>query len=288
MKLTYRTREDADDAIDKNDTESEELLCNAREGELTSIPRIWGLPDAVVKHEQCIAKGAEACVYEVTWEGPRVKNAQIAGAAAAAVTLGAIVTAAGNSRRGDRGGARRRARRRRGVTLGQGARGQDDARVRAKPHRGARARARAARRIGRDPGELTGTVLGGKYRIGRKIGSGGIGVVYAAEHVTLGHEVAVKVLRGAAARDGGEIARLRREAYIQVHVEHPNVCARARSRPDARRIRSTSSWSGSSAARSPTSSRATGSSRPASRSRCSSACAARSAPRTRRASSTAT
>jgi serine/threonine-protein kinase len=47
--------------------------------------------------------------------------------------------------------------------------------------------------------------------------------VYAAEHVTLGHEVAIKVLRGAAARDGGEIARLRREAYIQVHVEHPNV-----------------------------------------------------------------
>ena len=47
--------------------------------------------------------------------------------------------------------------------------------------------------------------------------------MYAAEHVTLGHEVAVKVLRGAAARDGGEIARLRREAYIQVHVEHPNV-----------------------------------------------------------------
>jgi serine/threonine-protein kinase len=77
--------------------------------------------------------------------------------------------------------------------------------------------------LGATPGDLTGTVLGGKYRIGRKIGSGGIGVVYAAEHVSLGHEVAVKVLRGAAARDGGEIARLRREAYIQVHVEHPNV-----------------------------------------------------------------
>jgi serine/threonine-protein kinase len=73
------------------------------------------------------------------------------------------------------------------------------------------------------PGDLTGTVLGGKYRIGRKIGSGGIGVVYAAQHTTLGHEVAVKVLRGAAARDGGEIARLRREAYIQVHIDHPNV-----------------------------------------------------------------
>ena len=74
------------------------------------------------------------------------------------------------------------------------------------------------------PGELTGTLLGGKYRIGKKIGSGGIGVVYAAEHNTLGHEVAVKVLRGAAARDGGEIARLRREAYIQVNIDSPNVC----------------------------------------------------------------
>src|SRR6266851_2208458 len=36
-------------------------------------------------------------------------------------------------------------------------------------------------------------------------------------------DLTVRVLRGAAARDGGEIARLRREAYIQVHVEHPNV-----------------------------------------------------------------
>ena len=65
--------------------------------------------------------------------------------------------------------------------------------------------------------------LGGKYKIGRKIGSGGIGVVYLAEHTTLGHEVAVKVLRGAAARDGGEIARLRREAHIQAELEHPNI-----------------------------------------------------------------
>ena len=73
------------------------------------------------------------------------------------------------------------------------------------------------------PGELVGTVLGGKYRITRKIGSGGIGVVYLAEHTTLGHEVAVKVLRGAAARDGGEIARLRREAHIQAELEHPNI-----------------------------------------------------------------
>jgi len=73
------------------------------------------------------------------------------------------------------------------------------------------------------PGELTNTILHGKYRIGRKIGSGGIGVVYAAEHTSLGHEVAIKVLRGAAAMDGSEIARLRREAHIQVRLDHPNI-----------------------------------------------------------------
>jgi serine/threonine protein kinase len=66
-------------------------------------------------------------------------------------------------------------------------------------------------------------VLGGKYRILRKIGSGGIGAVYAAEHVALGSEVAIKVLRGAAAADASEIARLRREAQVQVSIEHPNV-----------------------------------------------------------------
>jgi eukaryotic-like serine/threonine-protein kinase len=72
-------------------------------------------------------------------------------------------------------------------------------------------------------GDMIGSVLGGKYRILRKIGSGGIGVVYAAEHVALGTEVAVKVLRGAAAMDASEIARLRREARVQGSIEHPNV-----------------------------------------------------------------
>ncbi|HET9957590.1 MAG TPA: serine/threonine-protein kinase, partial [Polyangiaceae bacterium] len=72
-------------------------------------------------------------------------------------------------------------------------------------------------------GELSGVTLGGKYRILRKIGSGGIGAVYAAEHIALGSHVAVKVLRGAAAADASEIARLRREAKVQVSIEHPNV-----------------------------------------------------------------
>jgi serine/threonine-protein kinase len=71
--------------------------------------------------------------------------------------------------------------------------------------------------------DLAGMTLGGKYRILRNIGSGGIGAVYAAEHIALGSKVAIKVLRGAAAIDASEIARLRREAQVQVSIEHPNV-----------------------------------------------------------------
>jgi serine/threonine-protein kinase len=71
--------------------------------------------------------------------------------------------------------------------------------------------------------DLIGTTLGGKYRILHRIGSGGIGVVYSAEHVELGSKVAIKVLRGAAAEDAAEIARLRREARVQSSIEHPNV-----------------------------------------------------------------
>jgi eukaryotic-like serine/threonine-protein kinase len=47
--------------------------------------------------------------------------------------------------------------------------------------------------------------------------------VHAAEHIGLGTQVAVKVLRGAAAKDGSEIARLRREAQVASALDHPNV-----------------------------------------------------------------
>ncbi|MGO8993985.1 MAG: serine/threonine-protein kinase [Polyangiaceae bacterium] len=224
VKMTYRLREDADESVDRNDKEGEELLCAAREGELASLPTIWGLPDATVTHEACIAKGAEACVYGVTWEGTKQRTGPVAGAAAAAVALGGVIGGVGGPLSGAIAAIL-------GGALGGGAgylwdRAREDKATRSFERNRIAALERGLELrgdLGATPGELTGTVLGGKYRIGRKIGSGGIGVVYAAEHVTLGHEVAVKVLRGAAAKDGGEIARLRREAYIQVHIEHPNV-----------------------------------------------------------------
>lgn len=227
VSLTYRPRNDGYDDGEKVDTASEVLFCAAREGELVGVPRIWGLADAHVAHETCLAKGDDACTYIVSWTAPVSGNgALLAGASAAAVS-GAAVGVAGGWIAAVLGAAL------------AGGLGAGIGRLWEASKRDASARTFEKNRIaalerGLDlkgeatstavPGELTGTVLGGKYRIGKKIGSGGIGVVYAAEHNTLGHEVAVKVLRGAAARDGGEIARLRREAYIQVNIDSPNVC----------------------------------------------------------------
>jgi eukaryotic-like serine/threonine-protein kinase len=228
VKMTYRLRDDNDDGQDV-DPASEDILCAAREGELVAYPRVWGLGDAEVTHSACIAKGAEACVYDVKWTSSAAsKQGAIFGALGAAVATGGLVALAGGPLAGGIAAVL-------GGALGGGAgllydRSKADTSARAFEknriaalERGLELKGELGGTSHAQPGELTGTVLGGKYKIGRKIGSGGIGVVYAAEHTTLGHEVAVKVLRGAAARDGSEIARLRREAYIQVHIEHPNV-----------------------------------------------------------------
>lgn len=228
VRLIYRPRTDGYDDAEGVDAPTELLFCAAREGELRGIPRIWGLREARVTHESCLAKGSDCCSYLVEWDLPTPKNAStLVGALVAAVVSGGAVTAAGGPIAGGIAAVFAGA-------LGAGAGVMWERSIRDVASRAFEKNRIAALERGLDlkgeatnaavPGELTGTVLGGKYRIGKKIGSGGIGVVYAAEHTTLGNEVAVKVLRGAAARDGGEIARLRREAYIQVNVDSPNVC----------------------------------------------------------------
>jgi eukaryotic-like serine/threonine-protein kinase len=226
VRLVYRPRTDGYDEPEKPDAATEVLFCAAREGELAGMPRIWGLPDARITHETCLAKGEDACTYLCEWDLPATKSVTAMAAVSSAVVCGTAVGVPGGLIAGALG------------AVVAGALGVGIARMWERGKREGASRTFEKNRIaalerGLDlkgeatqaaiPGELTGTVLGGKYRIGKKIGSGGIGVVYAAEHTTLGHEVAVKVLRGAAAKDGGEIARLRREAYIQVHIDHPNV-----------------------------------------------------------------
>ena len=71
-------------------------------------------------------------------------------------------------------------------------------------------------------GLAPGTVVG-RYVIEHEIGSGGMGVVYAARDPALGRLVAVKVLRGANHPSTEE--RVRREAQAMARLAHPNVVA---------------------------------------------------------------
>jgi serine/threonine protein kinase/tetratricopeptide (TPR) repeat protein len=63
----------------------------------------------------------------------------------------------------------------------------------------------------------------GHYAVRRRLGEGGMGVVYEAHDERLGRSVAVKMMSGMA---GDETARLRfwREARAAASVNHPNIC----------------------------------------------------------------
>lgn len=63
----------------------------------------------------------------------------------------------------------------------------------------------------------------GHYEIHRRIGSGGMGDVYAAEHTALGKRVAIKVLRRRYVTDDTVIARFIREGKLAARLRHPNI-----------------------------------------------------------------
>ena len=69
----------------------------------------------------------------------------------------------------------------------------------------------------------SGAVIAGKYRIEREIGRGGMGVVFAAQHVDLDQPVAVKILHEYAAYDQDAVARLLREARAAAKISSNHV-----------------------------------------------------------------
>ncbi|MEO6576182.1 MAG: protein kinase [Polyangiaceae bacterium] len=69
----------------------------------------------------------------------------------------------------------------------------------------------------------SGTLLGGRYRVGAMLGKGGMGVVYQAVQEDLGRRVAVKVLNPDLAFHSDGLQRFRLEAQSAAALGHPNI-----------------------------------------------------------------
>jgi beta-lactam-binding protein with PASTA domain/predicted Ser/Thr protein kinase len=68
-----------------------------------------------------------------------------------------------------------------------------------------------------------GLTVDGRYRLDRRLGSGGMADVWLAEDVELGRPVALKVLHDRFAQDAQFVERFRREAAAAAGLMHPNV-----------------------------------------------------------------
>jgi beta-lactam-binding protein with PASTA domain/serine/threonine protein kinase len=70
---------------------------------------------------------------------------------------------------------------------------------------------------------LIDSLFDGRYRIVRKLGTGGMANVYLAEDQELGRRVAIKILDDRHASDDQFVERFRREAQNAAGLSHPNI-----------------------------------------------------------------
>ena len=71
--------------------------------------------------------------------------------------------------------------------------------------------------------DLVGAVIAERYHVLKKLGEGGMGQVYLAEHVKMGRKSAVKVMNPGMVQNVDAISRFNREAANASRINHPNV-----------------------------------------------------------------
>lgn len=69
----------------------------------------------------------------------------------------------------------------------------------------------------------TKSLIKGRYRVGRRLGEGGMAIVYAGHDLSLGRDVAIKTLRPQFAADRSFRARFAREGRAAASLSHPNI-----------------------------------------------------------------
>ncbi len=74
-------------------------------------------------------------------------------------------------------------------------------------------------------GDLIGMVVAERYRIVSRIGEGGMGQVYLAEHVRMKRKSAIKIMRPGLVGDVDALQRFTREAENASQLSHPNIAA---------------------------------------------------------------
>jgi eukaryotic-like serine/threonine-protein kinase len=73
------------------------------------------------------------------------------------------------------------------------------------------------------PRPLTGAILSRRWRVGAKLGEGGMGEVYAADPLGGGARVAIKVLRPEFVGQRDVLSRFLEEARTSMRLVHPNI-----------------------------------------------------------------
>ncbi len=70
---------------------------------------------------------------------------------------------------------------------------------------------------------LVGTTIQDRYLIEKKLGQGGMGAVYLAEHVLIHKKVAIKCLHAGLASNADVVRRFHNEALAATAIGHPNI-----------------------------------------------------------------